>query len=51
MLAGGFLMTYSISVISSIIGDLDKRNASFEGKMEILNRIQQDYQIPLDLFL
>lgn len=44
-------MTYSISVIGQIIGNLDSRSAAFEERMEILNRIQSEYQIPLDLFL
>lgn len=51
MLCGGFLMTYSISVVGSIISGMDAKNQVFEEKMQILNRIQSDYSIPLDLFL
>lgn len=39
MLMGGFLMTYSVSVVGSIIGGMDYRSVEFEKRMEILNTI------------
>ena len=51
MIGGGFLMTYAISVIGQIVVSMDKTNAAFEEKMEVLNRIQREYFLPLDLYL
>jgi hypothetical protein len=63
MIGGGFLMTYAISVIGQIVVSMDKTNAAFEEKMEvlkypsiifsggILNRIKREYFLPLDLYL
>ena len=50
MIVGGFLMTYSISVIGQIVASMDKGNAAFEEKVEILNNIQCDYYLPLGLY-
>ena len=48
---GGFLMTYTIGVVSQILNNMDQRTANFGERTEILNRIHQDYNLPIDLFL
>ena len=39
MLMGACLMTYSVTIVGSIVGGLDKREVNFEQQMEILNNI------------
>ena len=51
MLFGGFLMTYSISVVGSIMQGLDMSNAQIEERMGIVNRLYQEYSLPYDLFV
>lgn len=51
MVLGGLLMTYSISVLSQIIVSMDQGNALFQEKVEVLNRLQHDYMLPLDLYI
>ena len=51
MIIGGVMMTYSISTVSSIVSSVDAGNAKFQSDMDLLNRIQNEYKIPLDLYL
>jgi hypothetical protein len=50
MLFGGFLMTYSISIVGSLMQGFDMSNAQIEERMGIVNRLYQEYSLPYDLF-
>lgn len=50
MLLYGYIMTYSITVLNQIVVSLDQSKARLEEKMEVLDRIYQQYQIPLELY-
>ena len=41
---------YASSTLTSIIANLDKTNAEQEQKVEVLNRIYQDYKLPFKLY-
>ena len=51
MITGGLLMTYSISVLGQIIYSMDEGNAAFEAKVQVLDRIHEQYYLPLDLYV
>lgn len=37
--------------ITSIISNFDSKNALYEEKLEVLNQIYKEYELPLDLFI
>ena len=51
MVLAGLFMAQGISTLSQIMSAMDSSNAQFEQGMEILNRIQSQYYLPIDLYL
>lgn len=50
MVIGVMAFSFANGALSSIIQNYDLSNAEYHERMEILNKIYQQYHLPLDLF-
>ena len=50
MIIGVISFSFASGSLASILQNVDSQTAAFEHKVEILNRIQKEYYLPLDLY-
>lgn len=51
MVVGVVAFSFANGSLTSIIQNYDVQNADYNSKLETLNKIYQDYKLPLDLFI
>ena len=51
MLIGVVSFSFANGSLASIISNYDNKNAYYQEKLNILNKAQKDYNIPLDLYI
>ena len=50
MIIGQIAFTYAISMLGTILSNIDSGNAKFNEKVVILNRLYKDFFLPLNLY-
>jgi hypothetical protein len=51
MVVGVVSFSFANGSLASIISSYDSKNALYQEKLNILNKAQKEYKIPLDLFI
>ena len=51
MVVGVITYSFSVGSLSSILSSLDSRQATLNEKLEILNSIKNDFNVPMDMYM